>query len=580
MLENTKWQTFFENSGGSASPSYTQTIEYFSELEKKSGCVKLVQFGITPRGEKQYAVVIAKNRCFTPKAARRAGRRVVVIQNGIHPGEIEGKDAWMILAREIVVEKLHKEWLDSQVLILIPVLNIDGHNRASEYNRVNQNGPTVQGWRTNAHNLNMNRDYAKADAPEMRAYLKFIHSWNPDFIIDNHTTNGADYQYDISYGLEIHQNIDMALAYFNMNVLTPELVHRLESKGLKVGPYIEPKYESIYDGVVMEPSLPRYSTGYFAAINRIAILVEAHALKPFVKRVESTKQFNIAVLDLVAKHKDSLKDLNTRADRRSVERFALKKQPMPLIVESNDESEPFEFLGYKKREYYSDVTGSTVVAYTSEPKEYSLLLYNKAVVTKSVTIPYCYVVPAEFTDVIARLNAHSIVSHKLSKDIECTVNYYRYYDASFAQRPYEGRFFADYKVTEMQRVEVLNKGTLIIPTAQPLIRLIAQLFEPEGRDSFSHWGFFNAFFERKEYAEDFVFEPIASKMLNENKELEQSFILRLEEDESFAESPEARLDFFYQRSPFYDERENICPIYKIVDTASIELIKEQRTKAE
>lgn len=580
MSDNSNLQTYFENSGGTGSPSYKLTIQYFEALQKQSNLVKLVQFGTTPCGEKQFAVVIAKNRCFTPKAAKRAGRGVILIQNGIHPGEIEGNDAWMILAREIIVEKMHNQWLDSFVIVLIPVLNIDGHNRASEYNRVNQIGPTVQGWRTNSLNLNMNRDFAKADTPEMRAYLKFANSWKPDIIIDNHTTNGADYQYDISYGLEIHQNIDTALAYFNINVFIPELIHQLEGNGLKVGPYIEAKYESIYDGVAMGPSLPRYSTGYFATRNRIAILVEAHALKPFNMRVESTKQMNSAVLDLFGKHKQSIKKLNAAADRRSVERFVLKKQPIPLNVESSESSEPFDFLGYKKREYHSEITGETVVAYTDEPTVYPIQIFNKSVVKKTIITPYCYVVPQEFVDIIARINAHGILSYKLQEDRECLINYYKYYDVSFDQQPYEGRFFANYKVVELSKVVRLQKGTTIIPTAQPLIRLITQLFEPEAEDSFSHWGFFNAFFERKEYAEDFVFEPIAKKMLSENPELEEEFLQRLQEDKSFAESPGARLDFFYQRSPFYDKRENICPIFKIVDADAIETIKELRAKAE
>jgi murein tripeptide amidase MpaA len=201
------WLTHFEKSNGTESPDYNNSIKYFEKFVEKTDHVKMFTFGISPQGREIKCLVVSNDNEFTPEKAKQSGKAIALIQNGIHPGEIEGKDACMILLREILVTKKLEKLLNNLILLIIPVLNVDGHERLSFYNRPNQNGPKKMGWRTNALNLNLNRDYAKADSPEMKAWLRLFSEWLPDFMIDNHATNGADYQYHVTYGIEKHEYI-------------------------------------------------------------------------------------------------------------------------------------------------------------------------------------------------------------------------------------------------------------------------------------------------------------------------------------------------------------------------------------
>ncbi|MBK6913415.1 MAG: hypothetical protein IPH11_07040 [Ignavibacteriales bacterium] len=209
-----QWLTHFENSNFLESPNYSDTIKYFQKFEVESPYAKLLTIGISPQRREIKLLVISKGNEFTPEEAAKSSKAVVLIQNGIHPGEIEGKDACMLLLREILITKEKEYLLDNIILLIIPVFNVDGHERLSYYNRPNQNGPKEMGWRTTSQNLNLNRDYMKADTPEMRSWLKMFSAWLPDFMIDNHTTNGADYQYHVTYGIEKFQNVHPLLSTF------------------------------------------------------------------------------------------------------------------------------------------------------------------------------------------------------------------------------------------------------------------------------------------------------------------------------------------------------------------------------
>lgn len=234
----------------------------------------------------------------------------MLIQNGIHPGEIEGKDACMLLLREILITKEKEHLLDNIILLIIPVLNVDGHERLSPFNRPNQNGPKIMGWRTNALNLNLNRDYLKADTPEIRSFLKLFNEWLPDFMIDNHTTNGADYQYHVTYGIETHQNIDKGLVNWIERDYLPYLIERVEADGFIVGPYMEFKAGTIESGILDLPAPPRLSHGYCARQNRVCLLVETHSLKPFANRVYSTKSMMEHTISFLNDHYGKIVSLN------------------------------------------------------------------------------------------------------------------------------------------------------------------------------------------------------------------------------------------------------------------------------
>jgi murein tripeptide amidase MpaA len=559
------WLTHFEASNQKESPRYAETMAYFNKLAAASPYAKMFTFGVSPQGRDLNYLVVSNGSEFQPQQAHSSWKAIVLIQNGIHAGEIEGKDASMLLLREILITKEKQHLLDKLVLLVIPILNVDGHERISPANRPNQNGPAEMGWRTTSHNLNLNRDYMKTDAPEMRALLKLYSSWLPDFLIDNHTTDGADFQYHVTYGLERHQNIDRALGTWGTQHLMPNVLADVEALGFLTAPYIDVDSGNLEQGIVIDANLPRYSTGYAALQNRLCLLVETHSLKPFGERVYATKAINEATFEYINAHAAELKKLNREADTQAVQTYCIDRRPLPVEIAATNEVTPFRFKGFKSYEEESPLTGAKVIKFTSTRMEFEVPLYDRTKVVKSVSIPVAYCIPEQFSPLIERLYLHGIEVQTLNGDHTCTVERYRFKQVSFATRPYEGRQLVDCGVERFEEHLVLPHGTYCVPSAQRTVRVIANLLEPESPDSYVHWGFFNAFFERKEFAEPYVMEPIAREMMQADRELREQFYRKLDEDELFRNDPVARLDFFYQRSVYFDTAERVYPIMRIVD---------------
>jgi hypothetical protein len=559
------WFTHFESSNQKESPRYAETMAYFNKLAAASPHAKMFTFGVSPQGRDLNYLVVANGNEFQPQQAHSSWKAIVLIQNGIHAGEIEGKDASMLLLREILITKEKQHLLDKLVLLVIPILNVDGHERISPANRPNQNGPVEMGWRTTSHNLNLNRDYMKADAPEMRALLKLYSSWLPDFFIDNHTTDGADFQYHVTYGLERHQNIDAGLGTWGTQHLMPDVLADVEGRGFLTAPYIDVDSGSLAQGIVIDATLPRYSTGYAAVQNRLCLLVETHSLKPFGERVHTTKAINEATLEYINANTTQLKKLNREADQQAVQIYCADRQPFPVEIASTNESIPFRLKGFESFEEESPLTGAKVIKFTTTPMEFEVPLYNRAAVLKAVSVPVAYCIPEQFSTIVERLSLHGIDVETLKGDHSCTVERFRFKEVSFASRPYEGRQRVDCTVERIEEHVILPHGTFIVQSAQRTVRVIANLLEPDSLDSFVRWGFFNAFFERKEYAEPYIMEPIAREMMQKDRSLREEFYRKLDENESFRNDPVARLDFFYQRSRYRDTVERIYPIMRIID---------------
>lgn len=557
------WLTHFEKSGMTESPDYNSTIKYFEKFEKNFSSVKIIDFGTTPQGRKLKAVIVSKDKAFAPSLARKSNKAIVLIQNGIHPGEIEGKDACMLLLREILVTEEKSHLLDNLILLIIPVLNIDGHERLSQFNRPNQNGPKQTGWRTNALNLNLNRDYLKAETPEIQSFLKLFNDWLPDFMIDNHTTNGADYQYHVTYGIETHQNIDRGLVNWINNKYLPFLKTKVESDGFIIGPYMEFKEGTIESGILDLPSPPRLSHGYCAVQNRICLLVETHSLKPFDNRVFSTKSMMTHTLEYVNENSRELIELNKQADKNIVKNYLIDKKKFPLVLASDGKYDKFIFKGFEWYDEYSEITGSTVRKYTNKPIEIEIPVFNQAKSLKKIIVPNAYLIPQEFQNIIKILDYHQIKYSQLQSNKKFKVERYRFNDIQFSPRPYEGRQLPSFNTICFEQIVTLPKGTYIVSTNQRALRVIVNLLEPDAPDSFVHWGFFNAFFERKEYAEAYVMEPYAKVMLENDLSIKTEFFKKLDADEKFRNNPLERLDFFYRNSPFFDQGENVYPIMRL-----------------
>jgi len=558
-----EWLTLFEKSNQRKSPSYQKTISYFKKFVEQTPYAKMFTIGISPQGREIKCLVVAGNNEFTPEKAKKSGKAIVLIQNGIHPGEIEGKDACMLLLREMLVTKEKFHLLKNLVLLIIPVFNVDGHERLSPFNRPNQNGPLMMGWRTTSHNLNLNRDYMKADSPEMKAWLKLFNDWLPDFMIDNHTTNGVDYQYHITYGLEQHENLSHHLSSWISGKYLPHIIKGVEKDGFLTAPYIELKGEKLSDGITNFPMLPRFSTGYCAVQNRICLLVETHSLKPFNNRVFSTKSIMNHSLNFIYKNFRELISLNRKADNHTISYYHKKGKVLPVNFEDTGSYEKFSFKGFESFEEDSTITGNKLLHYSDKPIVFDVPLFNKNRVKYAVSVPKAYLIPKEFSHLVEIMELHGIKCDVLSSSMKMWVDRYKFVNDQFAPRPYEGKQQATFDVIPFTEKVIVPKDTYVVRTNQRTLRVIINLLEPMAPDSFIRWGFFNSFFERKEYAEPYVMEPIAKQMLNDNSKLREEFHAKLESDENFKNNPLERLDFFYRKSSYFDKAENVYPIMRV-----------------
>lgn len=536
---------------------YSEALYYCRAFEAASKSARIRTIGKSLEGRDMVAVVLSADGRHTGRSLRASPKPVVLINNGIHAGEIEGKDACLILFREMVKEPARfRKVLKQLDLVMIPVLNVDGHERRSAFNRINQNGPREMGWRTNAVNLNLNRDFVKADAKEMRALLRLIHDIQPDFFFDNHTSNGADFQYHIMADLPMGPTQAPAAAAYSRR-LYATVKSRVEQDGFLVAPYFSLVDRSKPDkGLTVTDYGPRYSTGYFAAINRPAMLVETHMLKPYENRVKSTFSLVLRTLEVLADTAKELKEINRRADRTAV-----SEKEVVVAAKLSAQTTPFDFLGFESQLQESPITGDRVISWTRIPKTFASTIRKDFEPSLTVKRPSAYYLPCQYQDVVQLLDLHGIAFERLKREVTGNFRAYRLTGVKFPPQPFEGRFNPTFKIEPFDVRTTLPKGTIKVPLDQARAKLIVHLLEPEAPDSLVRWGVFNTIFEVKEYYEDYAMEPLARQMLESNSNLRAEFEERLRESD-FAKSPTARLQFFYDRSPYRDARLNVYPVLR------------------
>lgn len=565
------WETSFEKSGFISTSDYEQTMAYFQKLADSSEFADFFSFGISPQNRELKYLLVTKENTKGPQTEmnmRKLSGPVVLIINGIHSGEIEGKDASMIFLREILITK-EKEYLIEDInIIVVPIFNIDGHERKSKYNRINQNGPEEMGWRTTAQNLNLNRDWIKADAPEMQSMLKLVNEWNPDFIIDTHTTDGADYQYTVTYAVEWSKNIFHQTGKWLKNSFIPHLENKVEEKGFLVSPYVFLKdwSKGLDGGLIYWPATPRFSTGYFALQNRPSLLIETHMIKPYKDRVYSTKAMLETTLDIIYNNATSLIILNKEADEQSIRMFNVEDRYLPLAY---DRSEKYELINFKGYEYYwepSSISGTEKLVYTNKRKDFTVKYYNDVIITDSVKIPKGYLIPLEWKKFADKMESlHNVITGLFSTGVTVSVEKYIFFNVEFDSLPYEGRQRVTFDSEIVKEDLTLDRHMIYISTDQKAVRVVVNLLEPQSADSYVRWGFMNQIFEQKEYYEDYVMEKLAAEMLASDPDLKREFERKLENDEEFKNNPRARLDFFYERSPYFDKQKNVYPILRVVE---------------
>jgi len=549
------WTTPAEAAKFRTTPSYADTLAYLKRLEQAApGVIHLQTFGTTPEGRPMTVAIASGDGTFDPAAARKAGKPVVLVQAGIHPGEIEGKDAGLILLRDIAITHKYPHLLDHLVLVYIPVFSVDGHENSTPYNRINQNGPASMGFRGQSQYLNLNRDYIKADTPEMLAWLKLWQTWLPDFLIDVHTTDGADYQYDLTWYTEDPHKLDPAISAWQHDAIVNHAMPAYEKRGHLASIYLEFKDDrDPRKGIENFGSGPRFSTGYAALQNRPALLIETHMLKTYENRVQATIDLVELMLEQINQHPAALLAATAKADADVVARAHDVQASVPLTFKPNPTPTPFELKGYAFSLTHSDISNSDWIQYDpSKPKTYAIENWNGLLPDLSITPPAAYAIPAQWTAIIDKLDAHGIRYQRLDHAATIHAEGYQLADPTWASQSFESHLMLRHFTLHTDSADVtLPAGSIIVPMDQREANVAINLLEPQAPDSLLHWGFLNAIFETKEYGEPRVLEKLARDMLAKDPALKAKFEKKLHDDPAFAADTEARLEFFFERSPWY-----------------------------
>lgn len=564
------YQTKAERTNWKQTSDHDETLRLCRMLEVGSRWVKVESFGRSGQGRDLPLVIVSKDRAFTPEAARATGKPVVLIQNGIHAGEIEGKDAALMLVRDLTVLKKHEELLDSVIVLVVPMLSPDGLERRSRYNRINQNGPDEMGWRHTAAGLNLNRDYGKLDSPELQGLIGKVYTqWWPELLVDDHTTDGADYRYDVTYAVNHGAGVPTALDRWLSEAIEKNVMTSLADKGHVVAPYLDFRQGGDPRSGIEYGNAPlRFSTGYAPSQSRAGLLVETHMLKPYGSRVKATYDLLLSLLEeLHARPRalvDAVRAAEAEAVTRATQRDAIARLQV-LTTTVSDKGVPFAWKGVATRWEKSDVTGALVPRYSSTPWDTTVMLYRQTIAQSSVRLPAGgYVVPQEWTDVIDRLTWHGLRLRRISRAWSDSVEMLRVTQSTLGPT-YEGRTGVQVAAVRTERQwRTFRAGDVWVPLDQRGGPLAVQLLEAQSPDGFLAWGFFNTIFQRKEYGADYVMEPLARYMMSRDPALAAEFRAKVAADTAFARNPDARTDWFYRRSPWADPEQDLHPIARLL----------------
>jgi Zinc carboxypeptidase len=541
--------------------------------QKWPEAVRCIEFGRSAEGRPMLALLLSHA---DPRKVP-----LLMLQGGIHPGESDGKDAGFITLREMLSNPAARDVLGRIAILFVPAFNVDGHERFGRWNRPNQNGPEETGWRTTAQNLNLNRDYMKADAPEMQAMLRLLCEWDPLVCADIHVTDGADFEPDISLQAEPINQGDPIL-YESGRELRDQLIEKLSAQGSLPLPFYPDlaRTDDPASGFLLTVYSPRFSTGYFPQRNRFTVLVETHSWKDYARRIRVTCNTIAGLVELVAAHGSRWEVQAHEADEGAIRIGGSEvildytsgwREPTHAGETSSDldasGADLIEFRGYAYTREPSPISGERVTVYDpTTPQVWKVPYRNRVRPALVVQAPLGgYVVPAGYArDVGDKLALHGISCTRVPDVVEdVRAEVFRATTVGFSSAPFEGRMRARLEGNWTREIHTIGGGSLFVPIAQPLARLVIALLEPQAPDSLAAWGFFNACFEQKEHMEPYVAEQIARKMLQESPDLADEFQRRLTQDAAFAASPAARLDFFLSRHSSRDDRYNLYPVFRV-----------------
>ena len=552
--------TTFEKSHYLETDDYENTVIYAKRLDKKFKQVHYQSIGVTSQGREIPLLIVDENGYTNPKKIHKKGKDIILVQSCIHPGEPNGKDAMFLLIRNILSDNNNAALLNDFSFLFIPVMSPDGLAKFSPYNRINQNGPKQMGWRVNAQGLNLNRDYTKLDAPEMRAFVALFNKWQPDFFFDTHATDGADYQYVTTYSTENFGNYDPGITRWLTETWEPSIKVAMAQHDLPITRYVEFYPWGDPNGQLYDRSFSAmFSEGYTIARNCPGVLLETHMLKPYKDRVFSTYHMIEETLKIIRGDKENFNKVLKQAKKNDQ---SLKELPINMESELNDTIME-DFLGYHFDLVQSEVTGGQYYVYdVTKPETRPIRRIRSSRPTKTLSVPKEYIIPAQYKEIIDIVKAHGFKVNELKEEKTLTVNTYRFSNVSFLPMPSEGRCrLAHFDTEEITKEVTFPKGSAVVKTSQNGIRLLMNLLEPEMQGSLFEWGFFNNVLQRVEYFETYKMEPMAKAMLAADPFLAEQFnAWKASYDKDKQPSQYEMLNWFYERSPYFDKSYQVYPV--------------------
>ncbi|UJP66179.1 M14 family zinc carboxypeptidase [Mongoliitalea daihaiensis] len=559
LLAQTKYPMLFEQTEGKQTPPYHEVISYFKQLSADFEEVKMVEMGISDAGLPFHVILLDKAHIFDPKQWHESNRPILFINNGIHPGEPDGIDASMMLLRDILEGKI--PYPEELALAIIPVYNIGGHLNRNSFSRVNQNGPEEHGFRGNARNYDLNRDFIKADTRNGRSFQQIFQWLSPQVFVDTHVSNGADYQHVMTLISTESNRLGGAMGNYLRERLDPELYKRMDVAGYPMIPYVNAYGGKPEDGWSQFKDLGRYSSGYASLFGTASFMPETHMLKPYKDRVASTYELLKIFIQLMGEDGSSI----VKAYQQ--DRAAVKSQKTFAFQHTLDRSKyrMIPFHGYQSAQKPSEVSGLPRLYYDrNQPFSTEVKFFETYEAKLEISKPTAYIIPQGWHHVIENLKRNGVSIHTLEKDSTLEVTVYHIQDFQTAQRPFEGHYLhSNTSISKSIATISFRAGDIIIPMNQERNKFVMEVLEPESEDSFFNWNFFDTILQSKEGYSAYVFEDLAAEFLKENPSLRKVLEEAKESDENLRNNAAAQLRWVYERSPWKEQAHNRYPVYRL-----------------
>ncbi|MDB5062448.1 MAG: hypothetical protein JWP67_2291 [Mucilaginibacter sp.] len=545
--------------------TYAEVMTYYQTLAKQQPQMKLLNYGSTDIGKPLTLVVLSKDKVFDPVQIKKQNKRVLLINNGIHPGEPEGIDASMMLARDL----LKKNQLPKDVVIcFIAVYNIDGNMNRGQ-SRANQNGPRAYGFRGNYRNLDLNRDFIKADSKNALAFTQILNTWQPEVMLDNHVSDGADYQYVMTLIETQKDKQNPTLANYTSKTMTADLYKGMRKSGYEMIPYGAGEQGLPDSGIVSFMETPRFSTGFAAQHNIISYMTETHMLKPFDKRLYATYNFMQQLINICQRDAKLLGDMKKKVDAEVSEQktYALNWEVDEKVVDT------ITFKGYAAEYKTSDVSGLKRLYYDrSKPYTKTIKFFNTYKATTTADKPVAYIIPQAWGKVIDLFKLNRVAMKRLTHDTTLSLQMYYIGDYKTGTRPFEGHYVhSNVKLDPVDTKVKFYEGDYVVYVNQPINRYIVETLEPQGVDSFFAWNFFDSILGQKEYFSDYVFEDIAADLLKKDPELRKKLDNEKATNQQLAKSADAQLNFVYRNSPYFEKTYLRYPVGRLLINTKLDI---------